>query len=273
MAGKIWFGTAERFTQVNCPAYNARTSHEGWDSSGTFLNGGAYVKSSPTAHMVYEFDWNLAAHEDIRAIVDYASKVYGEGPVYFYLPGVMNTNALPEYWASPVLGLRGEAWLKGATNTEMDTPTAFRSTHDLPLKGVRSVVTSATTLGSFPVPAGMTAILTVWGRRVSGTGALTLAGATVNLTTTNARVRATVLGTTGTTMMAVSFGAGTFEIFGLVLQVIPTAQVNLIVDGAWVSGRGHSGCRFESRPSVNTYSAALDKYGASARLIEAGAWE
>lgn len=267
---KIWFGTRERFTRVACPAYNASTSHEGWSASGAFLDGGGWVKNSPTAHMVYEFEWNLADQESIRQVTDYASSIHGLGPVYFYLPGVMDTNALPEYLAAPSLGISGGAVLNTSqVVTRQTTPTVFRDDNGLPVYGAAYTVSGgAAKPFVLPVPPGYTAVLDVWGRSTGG-ASLMVNGVSSPLTTTNSRVRSSA---TGEFSLSVS-GSGSVHIFGMVLRIVTNDKVATLPVSNWTSGRGHSGCRFVSRPQINTYSSALDLYGSSARLIETGAWE
>lgn len=267
---KIWFGTRERFTRVACPAFNAGTSHEGWSASGAFLDGGGWVKNSPTAHMVYEFEWNLTDQESVRQVIDYATSVYGSGPVYFYLPGVMDTNALPEYLAAPGIAISGGAVLhSGQTVVAEATPTAFRDTHGLPVRGAKFTVAGASSSTPFflPVPTGYTAVLDVWGERTTAT--ILVNGVSVEIGASASHAR---LATTGDISMWLS-GTGSVTLYGMVLRIVPTAQAASLPVGPWVSGRGHSGCRFVSRPQLNTYSSALDLYGSSARLIETGAWE
>lgn len=267
---KIWFGTRERFTRVACPAYNASTSHEGWSASGAFLDGGGWAKNSPTAHMVYEFEWNLTDQENVRQVIDYATSIYGSGPVYFYLPGVMDTNALPEYLAAPGIAISGGAVLhSGQVVSGATTPTAFRDTHGLPVRGAKFTVSGASSSTPFylPVPSGYTAVLDVWGERT--TANLAVGGVSVGIGTTPSHARVT---TTSDLNLALT-GTGSVTLYGMVLRIVPTAQVASLPVGQWVSGRGHSGCRFVSRPQLNTYSSALDLYGSSARLIETGAWE
>lgn len=63
---------------------------------------------------------------------------------------------------------------------------------------------------------------------------------------------------------------GTLTLNSMVAALVPNGEP--APTGAFPSGQGHSGVDFENHPSVNGYSAALDKMGASATLLEVGAW-
>lgn len=62
----------------------------------------------------------------------------------------------------------------------------------------------------------------------------------------------------------------TLTLAGLMLQVLPTGQTPQA--GGFISGRGNSGCVFESKPSVMPYSVPGASIGMSAKLVEVGDW-
>lgn len=106
MANRLmYFGTQERMTWIKCPAYNPDISKVGWQTTNQFLNGGASIRRSSTAHKEYQFAWNLSKGSDIAAITDYADGLYGDGLIYFLDPFAITTNLLPQSWASPRLGV------------------------------------------------------------------------------------------------------------------------------------------------------------------------
>jgi hypothetical protein len=74
--------------------------------------------------------------------------------------------------------------------------------------------------------------------------------------------------------VTVSFsGEGTLTLAALIAQVRPLGEA--VPEGNFISGRGHSGCRFAAKPSIQGYSApqALDFQSITATLIETGDWE
>ena len=92
---------------VPCPAIDMPRPQERWQASGTFANGGGWVRRSAAGHRLYDLSWNLMpAHEiaRIRAIFD---GVYGQGPFYFIDPSAERTNVFPAAWAQPRLALDG----------------------------------------------------------------------------------------------------------------------------------------------------------------------
>lgn len=42
--------------------------------------------------------------------------------------------------------------------------------------------------------------------------------------------------------------------------------------GGFISGQGHSGCKFAEQPKLQNYSSAMDKSALTAKLVEVGAW-
>lgn len=42
--------------------------------------------------------------------------------------------------------------------------------------------------------------------------------------------------------------------------------------GGYISGQGHSGCKFAEQPKLQNYSSAMDKVALTATLVEVGAW-
>src|SRR5690606_9549618 len=105
---------------------------------------------------------------------------------------------------------------------------------------------------------------------VTGTAQVQLNGTAATATPTVASTVAfTRTSTTDVTLRL--WGSGNVFIDGMVAQIIPTDKAP--TPTKWISGRGHSGCRFQGLPSVTGLSAALDKVSASATLIEVGSWE
>jgi hypothetical protein len=74
----------------------------------------------------------------------------------------------------------------------------------------------------------------------------------------------------GVTISLKSTSTGTVRLDGMMLQVLPAGSVRSTE--RFVSGQGTSGLSFVTQPSVTAYSAALDKVGVSAELVETEAW-
>ena len=104
MAYQMWFGTRDYPQWISCPVVDADMSKVGWQSQQQYLNGGARVRRSSTAHKEYNLSWNLQSRDNIRQINDYADGIYGDGLIYFLDPFAMDKNVLPQYWAAPMLG-------------------------------------------------------------------------------------------------------------------------------------------------------------------------
>jgi hypothetical protein len=129
-----------------------------------------------------------------------------------------------------------------------------------------------------PVPDGHTFHFGVHGNR-TGTAEITVQEdlgpvQSVSMLSTNTATLTNVAipGPSGVTISA--RGSGYLTIAGMIGRILPTGKAAPI--GVFMGGRGHSGCRFNNAGLTLTgYSApsALDKVGASATLIETGAWE
>lgn len=63
---------------------------------------------------------------------------------------------------------------------------------------------------------------------------------------------------------------GVITLSGIIVQCLPIGETPEL--GGFISGQGHSGCQFAGKPTQSAYSAALDKVGVSAKLVETGAW-
>lgn len=279
---RMYFGTRERMVWVKAPAINADLSKNKWSTSGTYLNGGGYARSSVTGHMVYQFSWNLDKAENIYAVLDYESGLYGSDLIYFLDPFALTENVLPVYWSAPRL-----AWEDAPFLIKDQRPTLVQTeANDLgyPTRSALYTVSNAS-VGKklfIPVPPGYTFHIGVHGTstgsaniRVVPTGLNGVDGpeviAPMMSVTGEQRVNTSVSAVQGVTLRL--GGTGTVSIAGIIAQVLPDGQNPL--SGGFISGRGHSGVRFDGPPAVSGYSApeALDKLGATATLRETGSWE
>lgn len=132
-----------------------------------------------------------------------------------------------------------------------------------------------------PVPPGYTAWVGAYGSNGSG-GTLTVTpttgpntyGSTSTLTlipTTNGTWYNYSVDSTGITGIQLGFGgSGSLTITGIMVQILPTGT-NPITNG-FISGQGNSGCSFGTQPTLTNYSAAMDRVGLSAKLVETQAW-
>ena len=274
----LYFGTKERMTWVRPPSIDADISKGKWSAEGGFLNGGAFVRGSSTGHKRYRFTWNLAAQEDIYDILDYADGLYGDGLIYFLEPFSAPTNCLPQFWAAPRLQN-----IDAPPLTHDVRPTLVNTASNVfsyPTKSAVYTFTSTSTFDSLwiPIPPDYTLH---FGAHGSATGTATITvqadgdthdAVTLLGVTGSTLTNTTVVGASGATISAE--GEGQLTLAGLVAQVLPTGVS--APTGDFISGRGHSGCRFvPSSVTIQGYSApeALDKVAATALLVEVGAWE
>ncbi len=270
---RMYFGTKEYMTWVKCPAIDADISEVGWTSTSNFLNGGANVRNSVDAARVYNFSWNLASDEDIYEVLDFARGVYGSGLIYFLDPFAMDRNVLPLAWSTPRVQAEDAYPITPNRPTLSGTPANILR---YPTQSAVFTLSGTETNRSIyiPVPSGHTFHFGMHGS-ASGTAAVTLTpdeGVAQNATPltvdTQERTGDAISGVTGVT---VSFaGSGTITIAGMIAQVLPDGVS--VAQGGYISGRGHSGCKFVGRPKTSAYSKGLDLIGATAVLQEVGSW-
>lgn len=281
MARKPFFiGTRDKMLEARMPSIPLPSSKVGWSSEMNYLNGGASVRKSFAASKRYEMNWESITRKQARVILDIADGVYGTGAVYFLDPFAANTNCLPQWWATPSLGLEDGLPLTGTVRgVEAATPS---NTINLPVK---SIVYTCAPTGSrsvwVPIPTGYTAHIGAWGQAGTGgqlvatptTGATTI-GTPANVTLQAASVinpiTQTVAASGGNTGVLLSLGGtGTVTLTGIVVQVLPDGESPQI-DG-FISGQGNSGCTM-LQPEYTPSSVAYDRVELAVELVETEGW-
>src|SRR5918993_47633 len=119
MAGQMWFGTPGYMTWVPCPRTGMGMSKQRWSTSGTYLNGGGYARSSTYGHQQYDMAWEMITSAQSELLESYIDGLYGDGLIYFMDPFTMAGNVLPTNWAAP-----GQIE-RGAPSITTTTPTTF----------------------------------------------------------------------------------------------------------------------------------------------------
>jgi hypothetical protein len=277
----MWFGTRNLMQEIKDPAVNMGASKVGWQTQSNYLNGGAYTRNSVGAHKEYDLSWNLTDRDTVREITDYADGVFGSGLVYWADPFVMDKNMLNMGWSVPSQGASDGVILTGTDTrpTLLDTP---GNTLGYPTQSaVYTVGVGDKPYMWIPVPPGYTAWVGVHG--TAGSGGYVAATTTTGPNSTGATTVLSTQSVTDTNRFSYSVdspgidglyltlgGTGTVVLSGLMVQVLPTGYTP--PTGGFISGQGHSGCRFASQPVLTQYSAVMDKVGLTAKLIEIGSW-
>lgn len=279
----MYFGTQGYMQWIPAPSVDADMSKVGWQAQAQYLNGGARIRRSLSAHKEYNLAWNLQARDNLRVVSDYADGVYGDGLIYFLDPFAIDKNVLPQYWATPSLGALDGPNLAGQTTL----PTLVQTSANAYGHPAMSVVytLAGTEIAPeiyVPIPQGYRA---VFGWKGSSTGTATvsiksMSGSSVMATATSAGIDVTsstlansqVSSSDGYDGVSLNLsGAGNIIISSMFMQIIPVAQA--APTGNFISGQGNSGCHFAEHPKLQNYSSAMDFVGMTARLIEVGAWE
>lgn len=291
MARKTWFGTRGFETWIPTPAINPDYSRAGWSSGEQQgINGTGFVRESKSAHNTYSLSWTPTKSRDaIRVITDFADGVFdsqdGTNLIYWIDPMAADKNVLAQGWATPALGSEDGISLVTDT-TGRGRPKAVATpanTLRYPARAARYTLaaTSRTLEQYIPIPPGMSAWVGIHGDaaaanilEVQPVNGYTMVGTAVKpavlgleVTRVNAEFPSTL--STGIVLrFATPLPATTFTLYGLIVQILPTGTAP--VGGEFISGQGHSGCQFLGKPGKTPYSAALDRVGASAKLVETG---
>lgn len=149
---KIWFGNAEKMMWVNCPSTNITRGRARWQETGTYLNGGAFEKSSVFGHRKYSIDWNLMRSEEAAKIIAFYEGVYGQSPIQFVDPFAAKSNILPLHWSTPRLCAGGEAPTIGSSAPS--TVTASNALGYPTQSAVFNLTGASTPSVQIPVPPG-----------------------------------------------------------------------------------------------------------------------
>lgn len=281
---RIYFGTKERMVWVRAPQIDYDASKIGWEGGTTqFLNGGAYVRRSTTAHKQYNFTWTNLSRDEIRLINDFADGVYGDGPIYFIDPFAADKNVLPQAWATPRLVFKDAPVLSGQDrNAFIQYPVALNNSLGYPTIAPQYVwdttwpaITLRPTL-YIPVPPGTTLWFGAHGIVTpAANSALTITpdSGTVSqiqvLDVTDMTRFSNSWDSTVTGGVTINFGAGATSsaiVSGMMAQILPTGVQPL--PGGYISGQGNSGVKFATQPQRQDYSAALDMVSLTAQLVE-----
>lgn len=279
--GYVWFGTREHMQWVTAPAVDVSASRAGFSASAQFMSGGAWVRRSKTGAKQFSFSWNMKRRADVQAIIDYAEGFYGDGYIYYSNPFAMDRNVLPPYWANPSLNAYdGPVVLDGVRPLLIS---GNSSVNGFPVEAAQYSVTSTSTSAEIyiPIPPTHEAHIGVHGSVVSGSANVVIkqwsssvASTDVNATllTKGELTNAVVSGGSyqGVSLSIESGSAGVLQLDGMIVQVLPAGSVS--PSGAFISGVGHSGLEFVNSPALSEYSAAQDRVGVTAELIETEAW-
>jgi hypothetical protein len=284
MSGQMWMGTRGYERWVKAPLTgNLDFSRVGWQAKSQYLNGGASVRSSFASHKEYVMAWRGTRHE-MRLITDLATGMFGAGPIFFIDPVAADKNVLPLQWSYPALAAKDGPILLGTTRpSTIPTPSNVLG---YPIDSVQYPTTGTSKSIYIPIPPGFTAWFGFAGTS-NGTGGVRVTPILPGNTATTP-VLPTILAVTDPTRMNTSFAGGTYQgivldwavgtatsvtVAGMMVQILPTGTLpNTAPGSTFHSGQGHSGCKFESMPTMTPYSVPADSVGVAARLVEIGDW-
>lgn len=281
---QMWFGTEQKMGWVETPQTGADVSSIGQSASATLQNGGGTVRNSWDSHKVYQFSWGTGASQSLVSLLQgYRNGSYGRGLLYFHDPMYYATNLLPKRWADPSMAVNfeGEPLVPDANpvgvpqvSTANNYPVTAAS-YTLPAG--YSSANNGTEL-FLPIPPGHTMVLgaaysgagEVYARTNSGITALPQLGLAdgqvASLSYSDVPWVRLGLRNTGAS-------AATVTISGMTARLSSSPTSDLLM-GPWMSGEGHSGCRFQSGPTVVNYNGVSGgQIGLSAVFQEVGAWE
>ena len=278
----MWFGTRAFMQNISDPQMNPEYSSVGWGSTTQYTNGGLGVSASVGTHQEYFLDWGMLSRAEVRQITDYADGVYGSGLIYWLDPVAADQNVLPQSWATPSVGGYDGVPLAGDVRPALSANTV--TSQGYPVEKATYTLAAETVLRSVfvPIPPGYVGWVGVHGDvgaqdRVkvtpyTGSTAGTVVHPTVLSVSTTTRVNTMVEGT-GLELSLDNSTPGACPIVGMIVQVLREGVTPST--GGFISGQGHSGCRFIGRPTRVPYTVSdgLELVAVSAQLGEVGEWE
>lgn len=278
----MWFGTRLHMQEITDPQIDPDYSSVGWGETTQYLNGGLGVSSSVAAHQEFFLSWGLMSRADVRKITDYSDGVYGTGLIYWVDPVAADMNVLPQQWASPSIGAYDGVPLAGDVRPTASTNPVL--TQGYPGELATYTITTEDTLRSVfvPIPPGHSAWVGVHGASdaqdfvkvtpYTGSTAGAVVHPTILTTATTTRVNTEIAGgATGLELSLDNTTGGTFTLAGMIVQILADGVTP--ETGGFISGQGHSGCKFIGRPMRVPHTVGgLDLVQVSAKLGEVGEW-
>lgn len=272
MSGKVYFGTLEKMQWVKAPATGVNLGREGWIDTQTDLSGGSYAHQSAWGAKRFEFSWGASPSDEVYAITDYRSGVWGSGLLYYVDPFAMDANVLPDNFSIPwklkVMSRMGY----DASLTPVD---ALPTVRNLP-RGYRFFLGQVSPWVTIPIPPGYTlhvaysattnALQRRYPNNTTGTVTATTAAA--------ANWTWTAFNSTSYAHIALRWSpTASTDIYGAIAVLLPTGQ-SPAVNKPWCLGRGNWGLAFAGEPQISGISAALGDSGGlvsgSVSLLEVG---
>lgn len=293
MTCKLWFGTIERMRWVETPLSGADSTPQGWNASGSLLNGGGWVKHSWGSHKLYEYSWrDSSARQAAQLMKSYRDGVFGRGLIYFIDPLIYDTNILPAQWAAPGINIGNESAIKVPGVTPTLTSTPWGEALDLPATAAQWSFPTGAIIKSnevfIPIPAGYQ--LHLGGMYEGLNAAPVFRRVMMNGVALDDYEMVPQLNPEGNEVVSshpitgrgiylsiqrTSREAGILQVQALCARLIPIDKSAIgIQSGPWVGGQGHSGCRFDGEPTYIEYNGVGGgQVGYAATFREVGSWE
>lgn len=288
----FYFGTENYMQWISTPLQGAEMSPEGWSSGGVLLNGGGYQFNSWGSHKTYTFEWPQSSSQEMAQLMKtYADGTYGRGLIYFLDPLIYDKNVLPARWADPSMAINDE----GAGLIAGLRPTSLVATdwkaRALPMQqAVYQVTVPAGFRGRedavfIPIPPGFRLSLGAV-HSYTGTAGVFYVAQNSNGTTGNP-IRVPAINTTAPSLVTThlsgvdgvwlyigrtSTATSSITLHALTAVLSPLTDPYPVVN-KWTGGMGHSGTRFQGKPTYIANSAVNGgqvSYAASFR--EVGDW-
>jgi len=274
----MWFGTRAYMQEIRDPGPEPEYESPAWEVKTQYLDGAVGLSKSKSFHREFAFTWDGLTQAQVRQITDYADGVYGDGLIYWFDEYTSTQNALPQAWATPAVGGYDGAPLAGDVRPVLSANSVMSQGYPAEL-ATYTIATTDTLRSVFvPIPPGYSGWVGIHGATdaqdfvkvtpYTGSTAGTVVHPTILSTATTTRVNTEIAG--GATGLELSFDNttdGTFTLAGMIVQILPTGDTP--ETGGFISGQGHSGCRFDGRPTkVPFVVRSADASQVAIRLVE-----
>jgi hypothetical protein len=292
----IYFGNIRKAGFVLAPGAGLNADFTGTVDSMQFSNGGAFDSPSAAVHRRFGWSWKTKQVEDLQFLFNYRQGLYGTGLLYWIDPYASYYNSLPPHWAAPFLSASGWPSHIGAGNIP-DIVAATSLLNNQPIYSAK--YTLSTPINTVPDRALVLLIPPTMQINI-GFSFSVINGAVIRIQPINidgtlaATQDFTALSASGTTRMNKSFSGATYSAIKVYLTstVSGTSYVTMdsgdayyttlgvtpVLTGNHMEGRGHTGMKFASDPTMayeffDENGAYPRRYvSAAVTLEEVGGW-
>lgn len=268
MAEQVYFGNLRKAGWVNAPVTGLDAGSYGSIDVTQYADGGNFSAYQNATHREFTFSWKTAPIDELQFLFNYRNGLFGSGLLYWGDPYANYYNALTPHWAAPFLSARDWPSLMGKGQFAEVVDVA-ESAYDQPYLGAKYTLSAPA--NTIPDRMGVLLIPPTQDLWIGFDGTATNGGVIrvqpIYVDGSEAPTQdLTLLSHTGATRLNATFSGATYRAIKFYITSTVTGQSSItLVGGDAVytnngiapdtvglhhEGRGHSGMRFKSDPTL-----------------------